>query len=172
MDIAEHPVLSNVKHATVLPASWYTLFVLSQIEPKKLEEYIANKGSSAFSVHPGLQRNEAEILLRAQNSRERVHRGQGDQYFWRDQTDFPTNDGKPQKFVTGIVDKEIDDTLGEIKRLISSLKKVHSDILKKPRWRREVTELGDRLLMIADPDPVEVTPADTTPATAEVRHHG
>jgi hypothetical protein len=154
MDIAEHPTLSNVKHASVLPASWYTLFVLSKIDPKKLEEFIVNKGSRAFSVHPGLQRNGAEILLRAQNSRERIHRGQGDQYVWRGQTDLPTKDKKSQTFVMGFVDKEIDDALSEIKRLITSLKKVHDDILKKPRWCNEVKQLGDRLLMIVEPDPL------------------
>jgi hypothetical protein len=158
MDIAEHPVLSNVKHASHLPASWYTLFVLSKIDSKKLEEFIVNKGSFPFSVHPGLQRNGAETLLRAQKSHERVHHGQGDQHIWRGQTDFPTKDKKSQKFVKGLVEKEIDDALNEIKRLITSLKKVHDDILKKPRWCKEVTELGDRLLMIAEPNPLSEYP--------------
>jgi hypothetical protein len=124
---------------------------LSQIRPKKLEEFIANK-----EVHIGLQRNGAETLIRAQNSRERVrvHRGQGDQHVWRNQIDLETKDKKSQKLVMGYSEKEIDDALGEIKRLINSLKKVHDVILKKPRWCKEVRELGDRLLMIAEPDPL------------------
>jgi hypothetical protein len=165
MDIAEHPVLSNVKHASYLPASWYTLFVLSQINPKKLEEFIANNERSVFSVHPGLQRNGAETLLRALNSRSRarVHRGQGDQYIWRNQTDLETKDKKSQRLVSGYIEKEIDDALGEIKRLITSLKKVHDVILKKPRWCKEVRELGDRLLMIAEPDPLSEIIRDQYP---------
>src|SRR5262249_26079531 len=55
MKIAAHPVLSNVTHGSHLPASWTTLYVLSHVEPERLETLIEDK-----TVNPSMERADAE----------------------------------------------------------------------------------------------------------------
>jgi hypothetical protein len=66
MVIARHPVLSDSAHARILPLSWMTQFTLAKILPGVLTQLIADG-----TVHPGLERKEAERLVewaRGQNS--------------------------------------------------------------------------------------------------------
>jgi hypothetical protein len=57
MQIAEHPVLSNTTHASLLPPSWMTLYELSHVPPELLEEYLEEG-----RVHAKLERKEAAAL--------------------------------------------------------------------------------------------------------------
>jgi hypothetical protein len=59
MKIARHPVLRESAHARNLPLSWMTLYTLAALPPKVLEEFIADG-----TVHPGLERKQAERLVR------------------------------------------------------------------------------------------------------------
>jgi len=66
MVIARHPVLSDSAHARNLPLSWMTQFTLAKIPAEVLAQLIADE-----TVHPGLERKEAERLVekvRRQNS--------------------------------------------------------------------------------------------------------
>lgn len=58
MTIARHPALANPAHAQDLPASWYTLYELSQLDPPLLDAAI-----QAHRVHPELERKEARALV-------------------------------------------------------------------------------------------------------------
>lgn len=58
MEISKHPAISNLSHATDLPASWYTLYELSQLDAPLLEAAI-----SAGRVTPELERKEAKALV-------------------------------------------------------------------------------------------------------------
>jgi len=58
MIIARHPVLSDSAHARILPLSWMTQFTLTKIRPEILAQLIADE-----TVHPGLERKEAERLV-------------------------------------------------------------------------------------------------------------
>jgi hypothetical protein len=58
MDLSRHPALSNRQHANDLPASWTTLYELSQLDPPLLEAAI-----SAGRVTPQLERKEARALV-------------------------------------------------------------------------------------------------------------
>jgi hypothetical protein len=39
-EIARHPIIANRKHASILPASWYTLYLLTRVKDKALERLI------------------------------------------------------------------------------------------------------------------------------------
>jgi hypothetical protein len=71
IQIARHPTLSNLEHALSLPVSWFVLFLLSKIPSDRLEALLADG-----SVHPGLQRAGAEVLVNREviRRRRRVNR--------------------------------------------------------------------------------------------------
>ena len=58
MKIARHPVLRDSAHARNLPLSWMTLYTLAALPPKALEDFIGDG-----TVHPGLERKQAERLV-------------------------------------------------------------------------------------------------------------
>jgi hypothetical protein len=58
MSIAKHPVLVNPKHASLLPASWYTLAILARLKPARLERLIADG-----TVNADMKREDATALL-------------------------------------------------------------------------------------------------------------
>ena len=63
MLIARHPILSNPKHATVLPASWFTLYQLTYLcrpgqNPQRMLDLIRSG-----KIHPFMTREEASALL-------------------------------------------------------------------------------------------------------------
>lgn len=60
METAQHPVISNRKYTSDLPAAWYTLYLLSRLPPNLLEKYI-----ESHVIHPGLGQREAEEILKA-----------------------------------------------------------------------------------------------------------
>jgi hypothetical protein len=64
MEIAEHTVLSNLKHAANLPRCWYTLARMAQFEPSELEELL-DKGT----IDSQTERNEVEALLAKRDRR-------------------------------------------------------------------------------------------------------
>ncbi len=64
--IARHEILSNPEHALDLPMSWFVLFQLSHIPAARLEKLIADG-----SVHCGLQRKAADILVQREIGRGR-----------------------------------------------------------------------------------------------------
>jgi hypothetical protein len=51
--IAAHPIISNAKHASSLPACWYTLYELTKVDNDILVAALADG-----RVHPGLQRKD------------------------------------------------------------------------------------------------------------------
>jgi hypothetical protein len=59
MKIARHPVLGNSAHAPIMPVSWTVLYMLSALSAETLERLLADG-----TVHPGLERKEAEGLVR------------------------------------------------------------------------------------------------------------
>ena len=58
MAIARHSVLSNSAHAQSLPAHWTTLYELSRLRAKRLLALIQDG-----TIHPGLERQQAERLV-------------------------------------------------------------------------------------------------------------
>jgi Protein of unknown function (DUF3102) len=57
MEIARHPVISNATHVTHLPASWSTLYALTELPEEAIEELI-----TTHRIHPDLERSDvAEI---------------------------------------------------------------------------------------------------------------
>jgi hypothetical protein len=58
MKIARDPVLSNPKHASLLPAAWTTLYELQKLPPFILERKFADG-----SITPGLQRKDVRKLI-------------------------------------------------------------------------------------------------------------
>jgi hypothetical protein len=70
--IVNNEALTNATHALDLPASWYVLYLLSDIASDRLNELIAEG-----SVHPGLQRIDAEALVQRECSRIRIRRKRG-----------------------------------------------------------------------------------------------
>ena len=59
MNIAAIPCSCDSAHARNLPLSWMTLYTLAALPPKVLESFIAGG-----TVHPGLERKQAERLVR------------------------------------------------------------------------------------------------------------
>jgi hypothetical protein len=66
MRIAEHAVLSDPKHASDLPCSWYNLFLLHHVSPDRLLCLIREK-----EVHAEIQREQIDEILRREKSRVR-----------------------------------------------------------------------------------------------------
>jgi hypothetical protein len=58
MSIAEHPVIANPKHVSLFPPSWSTLYVLSRVEPMRLEAALKDG-----LINPRTQREEARQLF-------------------------------------------------------------------------------------------------------------
>lgn len=65
MRLADHEVLSNVAHAQHLPASWYTLYELSKLDPPQLRAAIEDG-----RVTPDLERKQAKALVAEYKVRE------------------------------------------------------------------------------------------------------
>lgn len=57
MKIAEHPVISNRKHVSVLPSSWGTLYQLALLPAPLCQDYIDNG-----SINPKMERKHATAL--------------------------------------------------------------------------------------------------------------
>ena len=57
MKIAEHPIVSNRKHVSVLPSSWGTLYQLALLPPDFCEDCIENG-----SIYPKMERKDAAAL--------------------------------------------------------------------------------------------------------------
>jgi hypothetical protein len=60
MTIATHPMLSDRKHASVLPASWYSLYELTKLPASTLRKALADG-----RVHPGMRRREVTKIKEA-----------------------------------------------------------------------------------------------------------
>lgn len=59
MLIGGHPVISNTKHVSYLPPYWGTLAVLAQLSERQFLEEL-----KVGSIHPELERSEAQALVR------------------------------------------------------------------------------------------------------------
>jgi hypothetical protein len=57
MQIAEHPVLSDPTHVSLLPASWGTLYQLSLLPLTALEQYIEDG-----RIHPAMERRDVAAM--------------------------------------------------------------------------------------------------------------
>ena len=70
VQIAEHPVLSNLAHVRVLPAAWGTLAELAKLDPERLEDLI-DRGV----IRPDLTRSDAVDMVRATDLTARIAAG-------------------------------------------------------------------------------------------------
>ena len=59
MLIARHGVISNYAHVHNLPSSWGTLAVLAQLSQGQFLKHLR-----AGAIHPEMERNEAQTLIR------------------------------------------------------------------------------------------------------------
>ena len=59
MAIAEHSILSNTNHGSLLPPSWRTVYELTRAPNKNLETWLADG-----TIHPEMERSEVVKLLR------------------------------------------------------------------------------------------------------------
>ena len=73
MVIARHPVLSDSAHARNLPLSWMTQFTLAKISAEVLAQLIADG-----TVHPELERKEAERMVERVRQRNSTNGGGGE----------------------------------------------------------------------------------------------
>jgi Protein of unknown function (DUF3102) len=64
MEIAEHPVLSNSKHASNLPRSWSTLYRMTSLNESELETLLDNG-----SINCETQRQQVDELIERANKR-------------------------------------------------------------------------------------------------------
>jgi Protein of unknown function (DUF3102) len=64
MAIAANPVLSNCAHALNLPPSWMTLYQLTRLPERVLEEKIADG-----TINPGMERKDVADLIRPPSER-------------------------------------------------------------------------------------------------------
>jgi len=71
--IARHPVLSDSAHARNLPLSWMTQFTLAKISAEVLAQLIADG-----TVHPDLERKEAQRLVERVRQRNSTNGGSGE----------------------------------------------------------------------------------------------
>jgi hypothetical protein len=62
MAISQHPDIANRNHGTDLPASWRTLYVLSQLPPGEIPRRI-----EAHEITPDMERSAAEQMTAAYN---------------------------------------------------------------------------------------------------------
>jgi hypothetical protein len=58
MKIAEHPVISNAKHVSLLPPSWGTLYQLAKLPPEVLEAKIENG-----TVNSKIERKDVAVMV-------------------------------------------------------------------------------------------------------------
>jgi hypothetical protein len=65
MQVAEHPILSDANHGSLLPRSWRTLYELSRLPEPVLVKAIADG-----KIHPGLERNAVAALTHQYQSHE------------------------------------------------------------------------------------------------------
>lgn len=68
ISVAEHPIVSNVKHVLLLPPSYSTLYELTKVPDKTLEKALQTR-----KINPGMERKEA-VALRSKKKSSR-HRG-------------------------------------------------------------------------------------------------
>jgi DNA polymerase III sliding clamp (beta) subunit (PCNA family) len=59
MAIAHHRIISKAKHASLLPAGWYTLYLLTQIPDELLLKMLADG-----RIHPEMERKDAEQIIK------------------------------------------------------------------------------------------------------------
>jgi hypothetical protein len=150
MDIAEHALLSNPKHASDLPCSWYCLFLLSRLPAERLEWLIMDK-----TVNPALTRNEVEQILRREKSRER-----------RASTVLPRSDlPYPQQinsdFDFNILQPEsrkqtppLSDTLRSMTRLLVDVRDAQDEVRRDAYYRRQFQRIADCILGVVLGEPV------------------
>ena len=148
MNIANNPVLADPKHASNLPVSWYTLYILHTIPRAELEQMITDG-----RVHAGLLRKEAEVLHNREQSRARRAdrddlEGEVKEKYLDPVSDepsyFPTRPKKPESAVQ---------TIFQMHRLLGDLIAVKTEVRKNSDLKKQVRALGDQLLGIAGDDP-------------------
>jgi hypothetical protein len=149
MCIARNSVLANLKHALNLPASWYSLLILSRIPEQRLEELIADG-----SVNASLQRGDAEKLHRQEASRiRRLASGPLVRRRKVTRTEEPDdlNVALLMRFnpVAGEEPTSPVEALSQIEKLIGDLEAQTSEFCADGYYVEWSQKLGDRLLSIA-----------------------
>jgi Protein of unknown function (DUF3102) len=162
MAIAEHPVLSNRKHASDLPASWYCLLLLSSLPAERLELLIANK-----TVHADLVRSEIEAILRRENSRIRRATHVLDDH----QESFPQTANDHRSPAQKLFIPDLWETYRQLKRLLIDLEDAKDEIRRDSDFRKKIRLIADRLLTIAEGDPMLVLTEKSIGVEAAVGVH-
>jgi len=129
--IAEHPVVANPKHVSVLPASWGTLHAIAKlpVEEPELEKMLTDG-----TIHAGIQRKDVENL---QHQIERVGIYSLDQVpILLDKLMKFTRQYEPERCVAKTVDALTEDgktefTLEELGALSSWISQLHAACLQR-----------------------------------------
>lgn len=67
--IAEHPIIANTKHVSLLPSCWGTLYELTKLPNDMFMAKLKNG-----SIHPKLERKHARALRRPEGKRNQATR--------------------------------------------------------------------------------------------------
>jgi hypothetical protein len=152
--IAAHPVISNPKHASFLPASWYCLFLLSELPPERLEQLIDDK-----TVRADMQRREVNELLRYEASRVR-RANKNAMADMLDNTDRPAEHLSADAFLPGAQTvrpkADIGTTYRQLSLLVVDLESCRDQVRRDSSLRRDFIKLADRIMSIVEGDPVPV----------------
>jgi hypothetical protein len=154
MIIAEHPGIRKHANGNNLPPSWYTLYLLTRLKEQRLDHLIATK-----VVHNALQRKHVEALLRREDSRERRASRIG------------SDDGAPKQrakvedscrrpLQAGFFKPDIPELIRLCKRMTIDLEDAQDEIRRDNDARKDLRACVDRILTIADGDPVPVIPQE------------
>jgi hypothetical protein len=147
--IAEHPVLSNIKHALDLPASWSTLYVLTRIPAETLKQLIADG-----TVNNRLDRKTAETLVMRHASKIRRHGHKHPELpipLKRDLIKKKPRIGRESREAGPAYD-----VIEDIAPLIAELEEQSDEIRANDSFRDQVRSFGDRLLAIVEDDPAVI----------------
>jgi hypothetical protein len=163
MEVADHKIISDVKHASHLPASWYSLYLLTRIpdDDERLEVLIENK-----TVHAGLHRTEVEAILRSETSRNRrAQRVTLSEPFEPPYVEPGRSLSSDPPWV------KVGDTLRQLSRLLIDIQTVQDEIRRSSSDMRRFRAIADAILSIVDGDPVEAE-GELGPEDDEVPREG
>jgi hypothetical protein len=152
MRVARHPVISDPKHALVLPTSWYTLKLLTRItDADRFEELIADG-----SIHPELQRKDVETLLDREASRTRTEgkaaRRRRSKSVRGQKGSFKRHTHSQRQ--AGSVDEVLRDMepvlVDKLPEWVSELVAGQEEIRDSDHYKRKVRSMSDQLLTASD----------------------
>jgi hypothetical protein len=156
MRIAEHAVLSDPKHASDLPCSWYNLFLLHHVSPDRLLCLIREK-----EVHAEIEREQIDEILRREKSRVRREQTVPDSaHSDSPEPSHPEGDrSEPEQRQDKAPPRSLDDLCSAQQLIVDEVKEHYQDEVRlNPFQFKYWRGAGDALLSIVEGDPLQPEP--------------